>query len=311
MSKLMLRVPNFPSKEKIVGKMARASLQVSKRSPEICLGVGIACGIGATVLACKATLKVDDVLEQHHETVKKIQWAIDNAEELAKTNNEYSLEDAQRDKFILYLRTFGNFAKIYAPAIVLGAVSIGFLIGGHRIMMKRNAALMASYAALQKAFDAYRVRVRDEFGEEKENDIFNGVHTRIEEIENSKGKLVKQKKETLDETFSPYRRCFDESSPHWTKNAEHNKFFLAMAQSYMNDKLRINGHLFLNEVLDYLGFARTSAGAVCGWIYQGDESVVSFGMWDGQTPEERAFINSSERSVWLNFNCDGVIYDLI
>lgn len=311
MSKLVLRVPNFPGKEKLVGKMARAGLQVSKHSPEICLGVGIACGIGATVMACKATLKIDEILEQHHETVEKIQWAIDNADELAKTNNEYSIEDAQRDKFILYLRTFGNFAKIYAPAIILGAASIGFLIGGHRIMMKRNAALMASYAALQKAFDAYRVRVRDEFGEEKENDIFNGVHTRIEEITNSKGKTVKQKREELEDTLNPYRRCFDESSRYWTKNAEHNKFFLAMQQSYANDKLRINGHLFLNEVLDMLGLPRTPSGAVCGWVYGQGDSFVSFGMWDGMTAENRAFINGQERCVWLNFNCDGVIYDLI
>lgn len=308
MSKLNLRIPDFPGKEKLVAKTARLGLQISKRSPELCLGTGIVLGIGATVMACKATLKIEDILDSHNETVEKIEYALAHPE---ACKAEYSVEDAQRDKFLNYIRTAGNFAKIYAPAIILGSLSIGFLIGGHKIMARRNAAMMAAYAALQKSFDAYRMRIRDEFGEEKENDIFNGVHTRIEEVVNDKGKVVKKKDVTQDDDLSPYRRCFDESNPHWTRNAEQNKFFLAMAQSYMNDRLRINGHVFLNEVLDYLGFPRTSAGAVCGWIRGYGDDFISFGMWDGMTPGSREFINCQERSVWLNFNCHGVIYDLI
>lgn len=308
MSKLSLRIPNFPGKDKLVAKTARLGLQISKRSPELCLGTGIVFGVGATVMACRATLKIEDILNDHNETIEKIGYALEHPEACKET---YSVEDAQRDKFFLYIRTGANLVKVYAPAIILGSLSIGFLIGGHKIMVRRNAAMMAAYAALQKSFDAYRVRIRDEFGDDKELDIYNGVHTKIEEIVNDKGKVVKKKDVSMDEDLSPYRRCFDESNPHWTRNAEQNKFFLAMAQSYMNDKLRINGHVFLNEVLDYLGFPRTSAGAVCGWVRGYGDDFISFGMWDGMTPGSREFINCQERSVWLNFNCHGVIYDLI
>ena len=41
---------------------ARTSFVFDKRKPEICLAVGIVSGIAGTVMACKATLKVDAAL---------------------------------------------------------------------------------------------------------------------------------------------------------------------------------------------------------------------------------------------------------
>lgn len=307
---LTLRVPNFPGKNLIYAKASRLGLKVAKHSPEICLASGIVVGVGATVLACKATLRVGDIIDNHNQTMHNINFLQEKARSGEPIEN-YTVEEAQKEKFILFIQTAVKVGKLYAPAIVLGMTSIGLLLGGHHIMVKRNAALSITCAAIQKAYDEYRQRVRNAVGDEKENDIFKGVTEVVTEEVNSKGKTVKKKETSLESPASPYTRIFDESSRWWKKDPEQNMFFLSMQQRHANDLLRLRGHLFLNEVFDMLNLPRTKMGSVCGWVYGEGDSFVDFGMWDAEKEGTRRFINCAENCVWLNFNCDGVIYDLI
>lgn len=310
MSKLTLAVPNFPGKEKLIRAGSKAMLKVSKHSPEICVVAGIATGITATVVACKATLHVDKIIEEHNQKMEEINDVISRCEsgEIDATYDETMI---QRDKFVLFAKTICKIGKLYAPAIILGSISIGFVLGGHHILVRRNAALSIAYAGLQKAYDEYRQRVRDVVGEDKELDIFKGVKEVTEEVEGKNGKTVKKKTNELDHPASPYTRLFDESSCWWKKSAEQNQFFLQMQQNHANDLLRIRGHLFLNEVFDMLDLPRTKMGSVCGWVYGEGDSFVDFGIWDATKEGVRRFINCQENCIWLDFNCDGVIYDLI
>ena len=314
MSKFTLAVPNFPGKDKLIAKGSRLALKASKHSPEICVGVGIVAGVGATVLACRATLRAREVIEEiidtHNETLEKINYLKEKAE-AGETIDNYTVEEAQKEKFILFVQTAVKIGKLYSPAIILGMASIGFILGGHNILAKRNAALSVAYAGIQKAFDSYRDRVRTEFGEEKESDIFHGITTKTIEEENAKGKIVKKKVEEMTDTDNPYMRWFDEASCWWKKDAEQNRYFLSLQQNHANDLLRIRGHLFLNEVFDMLDLPRTKMGSVCGWVYGEGDSFVDFGVWDADRAGARDFVNGRERSILLNFNCDGVIYDLI
>lgn len=312
MSKLVLAVPNFPGKTKIMAATSKAAIKVAKHSPELCVGGGIALGIGATVLACRATLKVNSIMEKHLES--EDMHNIRHFEEKLQTGEEvegYSLQDVQRDKFIVYTRLGVDLIKVYAPAFVLGAASICLILGGHRILARRNAALSVAYAGLQKAYDEYRQRVRDEFGEEKEQDIYRGVREVTVEETNDKGKTVKKKAHEQIGPASPYTRIFDESSCWWKKDPEMNKFFLATQQRHANDLLRLNGYLFLNDVLKMLDLTPSAAGQQVGWVYGEGDSFISFGMWDAEKEQTRRFINGDERSIWLDFNVDGVIYDKI
>lgn len=310
MSKFMLAVPNFPGKEKMIATGSRVALKVSKHSPELCVGVGIAAGIGATVFACRATLRVGEVVDAYNETLEKINFLKDKAEQGEAVDN-HSVEEAQKEKFILFVQTAVKIGKLYSPAIILGMTSIGFILGGHSILAKRNAALSIAYAGIQKAFDSYRERVKTEFGEEKESDIFHGITTKTIEEESPKGKTIKKKVSELTDTNNPYMRWFDEASCWWKKDAEQNRYFLSLQQNHANDLLRIRGHLFLNEVFDMLDLPRTTMGSVCGWVYGEGDSFVDFGVWDADREGARDFVNGRERSILLNFNCDGVIYDLI
>lgn len=301
-------IPNFPGKQKLVAATSKVAVRVSKHSPEILVGVGVLGFVGTAVLAATSTLKLDDILTQHEEKIEQIKECAAD-----ETLVEYSEEDAIKDKSLQTIKTCLKVGKLYAPALMLGMFSAACVIGGHHILLKRNIALTAAYTGVQKAYDAYRKRVQDEVGEERERELYLGVDKVMEEVEkNGKKKQIETKAiKGSPYGLSPYARCFDEASRWWKKNPEMNKMFLTAQQNYMNDLLRLQGHLFLNEVYDALDMPRTSMGAVVGWVYGNGDGYVDFGIFDPQDPASRDFINCRERNIWLDFNVDGVIYDLI
>lgn len=293
----------------------RKLLLVQKHSPEILTGLGII-GFGATVVtACTATLKVDDILTDHKDQIEKINKV---AEDPAY-HDEYSEKDAVKDKTIVYIQTGVKIAKNYLPTITLGALSIGCILSAHNILSKRNVALLAAYKASEEAFNNYRDKVKDEYGEEKDRQLFYGLEKqKVEEITtDDKGKEKKTKKEIevlSGQVVSQYARFFDESNPNWTKDPEKNRFLITCVQNMMNDRLKTVGHVFLNEVYEALGFKHSTAGALVGWIYDpkdGKDNYIDFNVFDASSFSKREFVNGYERSILLDFNVDGVIYDLI
>lgn len=293
-------------------KVHRPALVLAKYSPALLTGVGVVGMVGATVLACRATLKAEPIVTQAKADLAMIHEAHDLAIS-NPTEIEYSTLDYRRDLSIVYARAGVGFLKLYLPALALGGVSISCILGGQGIMWKRNAAIGVAYQGLQKSFSAYRERVAEEFGPEKERDIRQGSHDEIVTTEKDGEKVeetVRKAAELAD--ISPYAKIFDEYNTHWQRNADYNRIFLQTTQRYANDKLNAMGHIFLNEVYDMLGFPRTSAGAMVGWVKNGDgDNFVDFGLVDLDNEEKRDFINGWERSILLDFNVDGVIYDLI
>jgi hypothetical protein len=286
----------------VIGKhISRNALLAQKASPEILFGVGVIGVIGSTVLACRATLKVDTVLDEAKEKLEK-----------AKTleHEDYSEKDRSRDISLVYFQSGVKIARLYTPAIIVGGLSIYALTSSHRILTRRNVALTAAYGALEKGFNQYRARVVEKYGEEEDRNFRYGTR----EVEVVDPKTKKKKKVTrvsLDEP-SIYARFFDSYSPSWNKEPEYNLIFLKCQQNYANDLLHSRGHVFLNEVYDMCGIPRSKAGAVVGWVLSTDDSTdnfVNFGVFDGRKEVVRDFVNGLEGSILLDFNVDGVIYD--
>ena len=274
---------------------SQKSLVLQKNSPHILFGVGLVGVAVGTVLACRATLKLEGVLED-----------IQNDVESNKALETQGQTFTSMEKAYPYVKGVGELAKLYGPAVIVLGASVGALTGSHIQMTRRNAALTAAYAGLHEAFNDYRGRVRAELGEEKERDIY---HAAVVEKETVDGKKVTTK--TFDGTnFSPYARIFDESNPNWVPNAETNRVFLQAQQNYMNHLLAARGHVFLNEVLDALGFERCRAGQTVGWVSNNPhgDHYIDFGVY---TPYSARFVNGYENSVILDFNVDGVVIDLI
>lgn len=290
----------------------RSALLLKKCSPEILVVGGIVGGVTATVLACKATRKIDDVLDDHNEKLSQIIPA-----ESLKDDKDFKKETAKL-KSQVYLHTAKEITKLYAPPVALGVASIGCILGGHGILKRRNIAIAAAYSVVQDRFNEYRGRVRDEFGDEKEKNLYFGTHQEKVDIveedpETGKKKKTKKVVNVKDPNgYSQYARFFDDGSPNWVSDAELNLAFLRAQQNYVNDLLHARGHVFLNEVYDILGIPRTQAGAVVGWVMSEDgDNFVDFGLYSAYNQEAVDFVNGYEPAILLDFNVDGVIYDLI
>lgn len=290
------------------------TLLLKKHSPEILVGVGIVGGVTAAVLACKATRQVDDILDEHNDSMAQICMA----ETCQPENDKDYQKEITKHKAKTYLKTSKNLAKIYAPPIMLGVASIGCILGGHGILHRRNIAIAAAYSMVQDRFNEYRGRVVDEFGEEKDKSLYFGTHQEkvtdvVVDEKTGKEKKVKKTVNVLDPNgYSQYARFFDEGSPNWVSDAELNLAFLRAQQNYVNDLLHARGHVFLNEVYDILGIPRSQAGAVVGWVMSQDgDNFVDFGIYSVRNQEAVDFVNGYEDSILLDFNVDGLIYDLI
>ena len=303
-------------KEKLMNVYNGVKGKVQKHSPEILMGVGVVGVVATTVTACRATMKLNYILDECAETRDKIK----SVQENPAYEDRYSDEDAQKDLTINYVQTGVKVAKLYAPSVALGVLSIGCLVGSHSVMQKRNAALSAAYLTVDKSFKEYKQRVIDRVGEEVEKEIRYGIKAEevVETVTDEDGNetTVTETVKIMDPNlYSDYARFFDEASPYWQKDPEYNLVFLKAQQQYANDLLRAKGRLFLNDVYDMLGIEKTKAGQIVGWVYDPEnpngDNFVDFGIYDMSKERVRAFVNGYEATILLDFNVDGNIWDLM
>lgn len=305
----------------IVNSMTRnlhkVGFKFKKHSPEILVVAGVVGTVASAVMACKATLKVNDILEETKAEIEKVKTVV--ADETI-SEEKYSEQDAKKDLAIIYAHTGIKFVKLYGPSIILGTLSITGILASNNILRKRNIALAAAYKAIDTGFKEYRSRVVERFGEELDKELrYNVKAKEIKEKvvdENGKEKTVKKTINVADPNFySVYARCYDDGCKGWVKDSEYNLMFLRNTQSFMNEKLRAQGYLFLNDVYDALCIPRSKAGQVVGWIYDeknpNGDNFVDFGIYDLYKEGSRDFVNGYERTIWLDFNVDGPILDLI
>lgn len=295
----------------------KMGFKLKKYSPEILVVAGVVGTVVSAVMACKATTKVSDILEKTKEDINSIHNCAAN-ESLAE---EYTPEDVKKDLAIVYVQTGVKLAKLYAPAVALGALSLGSILASNNILRQRNIALAAAYATVDKGFKEYRNRVVERFGEEVERELRHNIKAKkIEKIvvgEDGKEKKVKETIQVAEDpnTYSDYARFFDDGCTGWEKDSEYNLMFLRAQQQYANDKLRANGRLFLNEVYDMLGIPRTKAGQVVGWAYDAENPIgdnyIDFGIYNVHRETVRNFVNGYERTILLDFNVDGNIWDMM
>lgn len=308
------------NKQSLIRTTNKIGLILKKNSPKILMGVGIAGSVVSTVLACRATLKVKDILDEKNKTVEQIHNCVEDE------TVDYNEEDKKKDLTILYAQTGVKLAKLYLPSIALGALSIASIISGYKILNKRNVALAAAYTVVDKGFKNYRKNVVERFGEEVDRELRHNIKAKqIEEkyIDKDGNEKTRKKKvyeiaedKKPGEGISEYAKFFDEwNTDEHSKDPEYNLMFLRKQQDYANEVLKHQGYLFLNEVYDMLGIPRTQAGQVVGWIYDENnptgDNYVDFGIYDLHDQQKRDFVNGLERNILLDFNVDGVIYDKI
>lgn len=294
---------------------SKVSLQGKKYAPEVMVVVGVVGVVASAVMACKATTKAGAIVEDTKDQMDQIH-------EVAETHaEEYSEDDMKKDTVIVYTQTAVKFAKLYGPAVILGAASIACILSSHHILSKRNAALAAAYATVDKGFKEYRGRVIERFGKELDKELRYNVkakdfeETVVNEETGEETKVTNTVNVADPNDYSDYARFFDDGCTGWTKDSEQNLYFLKCQQNYANERLQKKGYLFLNDVYEMLGIPKTKAGQIVGWIYDKKNPVgdnfVDFGIYNMNREKARDFVNGYERTILLDFNVDGNILDLI
>lgn len=300
--------------KKASAAVSRVSLQLKKRSPEILVVAGVIGVVASGVMACRATTKINKVVDKAKDDIDRIHEAAEKG--VTPQGEDYSARDSQRDLTITYVQTGLHLAKLYGPSIILGTLSITSILTSNNILRKRNVALAAAYTAVDKSFKEYRGRVVERFGEEIDKELKYGIKAKeiTEKVvdEDGKEKKVKKTVGVVDPNkISNYAIIFDEKCAGYDRTPDYNEMFLRSQQQWANDKLKANGHLFLNEIYDELGVKRTPAGSVVGWIYNPDEpngdNFVEFIIHQTYTEKDGDLVPVTI----VDFNADGIIYNMI
>lgn len=308
--------------------MNRAALTVKKHSPEILAVTGVIGIATSFVMACKATTKLNPILEETkrnidavHEAVKAGVATTMDPETKELSQVEYTEEDGKKDLTIYSVQGGMKIVKLYAPSVSLGLFSVGCMLGANHILRKRYLDAAAAYTAVNTAFKKYSDRVVDRFGEAMDRELRYGVKAIevTEEVTDEKTGEVTTVTKTA-EVYDPNNRSaytfvFDENCKGWERDAQLNKMLLLQTQNYFNDKLKRKGHVFLNDVLGELGIQKCRMGNIVGWWYNEEDPIgdnfIDFGLFDIHDENKRLFMNGYEKSVWLEFNCDGNILELL
>ena len=294
----------------------RGILLVKKNSPTILLAAGIVSLGAGTVLACKATLKAQPVIEKMEKDLETISLAREKAN---GDDSVYSNKDYVQDVVVVSVQTGKGLFRLYAPALGLGVLGLASILGAHNILNKRNIALAAAYSVTVEAFDKYRGRVVETYGKEADMMFKNGlkketVSTKIKDEETGKTKTVKEDILVPIDGASQYAKDFTNENRFYQNAPGYNLMILRNIQDRFNDTLhaRPTGVVFLNEVYDALGLPHTEYGQLVGWHRDHGDGYISFGIYENNSPEDiKLFDSCRKNSLRLDFNVAGVVYDLL
>ena len=296
---------------KVSGSVHKIGFELKKHSPEIFIAVGVVGTVASAVMACKATTKLNDILEESKEQID----AIHEAPQKEDLKDRYDEDMMRKDLALVYFQTGVKVAKLYAPAVILGTLSITGIVASNNILRKRNVALAAAYATVDKGFKEYRERVVERYGEQVDYELTHNIKTKeiTETVVDEKGK-EKQVKKTVEvadpNVTNDYIKYFTRSNPYWDDTPDYVELFLRSQQNYANDRLKVDKVLTLNDVYDSLGFQKTKAGMVVGWVFdennEDGDNFIEFNVRKVYIPNE---YGEEELAYAIDFNVDGNIYN--
>lgn len=279
--------------------------------PEIMTIVGITSMVVGTVIACVQSTKLESVACKKESEM----WNLNRDLALSTDTEEMITNKRKKETVLIYSKMVGNVVLLYLPSVLLIGGGAASILVGVDVLKKRNAALIAAYAALNTSYKKYREEVTERYGSDVDNDIYLGQSTKkIKKIGEDGQKTTELVKVQSKDPLAPYHKLFDEAtSRYYEKDIDMMKFFLYGQERLANERLSQDGFLFLNDVLDALGLEKTQAGQVVGWRYDHKEGEsgdghVSFGLNFDLLYSENP---QCDAAVEMDFNVDGPIIDTL
>lgn len=213
---------------------------VTKHSPEILTGIGIAGMVTTTVLAVRATPKATQLIE-------------------AKKNEN------ETDK-LTAVETVKTTWKCYIPAVVTGAFSISCLVGASATNLRRNAALATAYKLSETALIEFKDAIAETIDEKKIQEVRDKVaEKRIEKNPVSKTDVIMTDKGTT--------LCYDSLSGRYFYSDMDS---LKKAENELNRQIINNMYQSLNDFYDLLGIEYSRMGDEVGWNLDNGTVELSF-----------------------------------
>lgn len=219
---------------------AKAKFAAVKNAPVLCLGAGLVTIAGGVVLACRATRKADTIIGEAHNFINDAESKIGMP---CSDGTVYSEEDYATDVKNEKIKRNVKVAKTYILAVCVIAAGMGLVCFGHGILAHRYATTVTALNGLLASTTAYRERVREELGAEKESELYYGSGNDI----------------GLKHDLS---YVFDEDSPGASKSNIWNAGYLSKMFNFLySERYDLNGHIFVWDILHEMGIDETQLDA--------------------------------------------------
>lgn len=303
---------------KLAGKVVRKGkfFVLNNKSELYLIGGGIMI-VAGNVVNCYQSTKLNDVLNRHNEACELVH---EDAEAGILTEKEEKASITHQ-----YMRTGMAFAKLYGPGVLLNVIGFALIGKSHGIMRSRNEALLAAYGAMSTAYNNYRKRIIDKYGEEEDRCIKYGIVKK----EGEQVTIDERGREIVDVVpqdyidpeapmASPYTFVVSvsDNSVDGVDSPLYLKHDLLALQADFNDILKTEGHVFLNDILRKLerpgdpnSVHPYDAGQIVGWRYieggnPNGDNCIDFGILSAKNLD---FLNGNRDYCILDFNVDGAI----
>ena len=257
----------------IIGTANKAATFIQPHIPTLAVVGGSGAVIAGAFLACKSTLKVDQVLDEHRGMMQHITDASSNL-----PKDAYSDMDRKRDKLQVYAITTRNILKLYGPAVGLTAAGFASIFYGFGLIKSWHAMAVSSVAAIDKSYNEYRNEIIRRYGNEVDEEITKkrGSFHKIERKsidENGDEKVENVEAIAFDDIVEDdFTRVFDYTNPKWENDYLFNDNLFANIQQWYTLQLQSGrmSHVFMNTIFKELGFKETGVGHFYGWLANGD-----------------------------------------
>ena len=240
--------------------------RLEPRLPDILMGAGTAGVIGGTVLACCATPKAVEIINEYKQERQRI---LDNLAGEEPTKEEKKRLRRMRVKMV------GRVAAVYGPAAAVETLSLTNMWVGYTKMKTAYLGASAACVSLNQTLNAYRKAIRDEYGEDGEEKISHGYREeevfRTKEDGTTETVRIRVYPHDVSEMPSPYARyfCYGEAGAA-ERSMDYNLTFLRLQADAFRRYVEANRIATLNDLYETLDIRKSAAGNHVGWIYDKD-----------------------------------------
>ncbi len=238
-----------------IGMLLKKGVTAAKSgSPVLLAGLAAAGVVTTAIFAVKAAKKAE----------KRINEALEEKREQVEKEAEEKGEDICEEVTLTKKEIVKAALPVFAPALIMGALTIMCIFGGLNISMRRQAALTAAYNISESAIKNYEKALPEVVGEEKAAQV-------KEKVAQNQMLTAKKDESLVEVTGTGNQLCFDTfTGRYFRSTAAH----VQKIVNDLNEEINRFGYVCLNDFYSGVGLRNTEVGDMLGW---GTEGLIDVG----------------------------------